>query len=208
MISIVTPWRNHPELLPAYQAAVAGADVVIVDNSAGPCVELIDACFANGWTRRPGAPGLSFAQSNNAGLAYAAGDIVVFLNNDIVAPNSWLAQIQRDVKPGNLYGPALTPRYVDGSPLLYLEGWCIAATRATWEQLGGWDEAYLGGYWEDNDLCFRALQLGLGLRRTTWPVTHLSNTTAKDLPGAYDHSFPNYERFVARVRAARKAVAA
>lgn len=205
MVSIITPWRNHPELLPAYAAAVGTfADVAIVDNSDDENAQLAAACLAHRWTHLPGAPAMSFAESNNYGFRHTRADIVLFLNNDIEAPAGWLAQVERDVKPGGLYGPSRLPYQIDAQQFVYLEGWCLAATRDTWMDLGGWDQAYPGGYWEDTDLCWRALQLGLTLHKTSWPVKHLGNTTAKDTPGAYAHSQPNYERFAARVREARR----
>jgi hypothetical protein len=44
---------------------------------------------------------------------------------------------------------------------------------------GPWDaESYPGPYWEDNDVCFRALQAGVSLIQTTWPIQHKGGRTA------------------------------
>jgi hypothetical protein len=40
-----------------------------------------------------------------------------------------------DVKDGALYGPSLNQQLVGGRWLPYLEGWCVAATRGTWERV-------------------------------------------------------------------------
>src|SRR5690348_8781773 len=32
-IAVITPWLNHPELVPAYEAAVTGARAIIVDQA-------------------------------------------------------------------------------------------------------------------------------------------------------------------------------
>lgn len=44
-----------------------------------------------------------------------------------------------------------------------LSGTCLAFRRATWDQLGGFDDAYFA-YHEDADLCWRARQQGMTLR--------------------------------------------
>jgi GT2 family glycosyltransferase len=191
VISIVTPWKDHPELRADYFAATVGAEVIVVDTSHM-------------------AP-FSFAAACNEGLARANGEIVMFLNNDITATPGWLDAVRRDVKPGALYGVATDIRVVDGQPILYLEGWCIAAAIETWQNLGGWDaETFQRPYWEDVDLSWRATQLGIRLLRRPWLVTHKGggNTTARTTPGAYDASEHNRRAFERKVRAARQAVAA
>lgn len=51
-----------------------------------------------------------------------------------------------------------------GTPVDYVEGWCLMTTRALWERLGGFDEAHLAmAYGEDSDLCLRAKELGFGV---------------------------------------------
>jgi GT2 family glycosyltransferase len=90
---------------------------------------------------------------------------------------------------------------VDGVHIPYVEGWCVAAARTTWQRLAGFDAAtYERPYWEDVDLSFRAMTLGIGLYRSAWQVEHLSNTTSAVTPGAYDASEANRLSFETRVR--------
>lgn len=201
-VSIVTPWRNAPELLADYDAATAGAHVVIVDHLSAPdnAAALRDFCARRGgfYLRDDGA--WNFARLNNRGLRRAVGEVVIFANNDISADGPWLAQATRDCGvPGVLVGPSLLTANVAGRALLYIEGWCIGAHRHTWDSLQGWNEHYTGGYWEDNDLAFRAIQAGYALRRGAWPLRHKSNYTSSATPGAYAHSEANRERFAAEV---------
>jgi hypothetical protein len=67
---------------------------------------------------------------------------------------------------------------------------------------GPWDaHAYPGPYWEDNDLCFRALQAGFSLIQTTWPIQHKGGRTA-GAPARHAASFEaNRATFAARVAA-------
>lgn len=207
-ITIITPWLNHPELIEGYEAAVQGVDeLIIVDN--GSTAETQSALRA--MHARIGDTGAYirndenryFSAANNQGLAHAPGDIVVFLNNDISGDPGWLEQVRVDVEDGYLCGPAADMRVVAGQPLLYIEGWCIAARREVWEALGGWDEELFRlPYWDDVDLCWRARRAGYKLRKTSWSLTHLSNTTSRTTPGAYDGSEVNRQAFELRVREA------
>ena len=189
MISIVTPFMNGLDLLPDYEAATLGARLVLIDN--GSDAETADALQSlppeRGIVIR-NESNLGFAAANNQGYAQADGDIIVFLNSDIAGDPAWLKLVADDVKDGALYGPSVNQQLVYGMWLPYIEGWCIAATRATWDRLayyeegyrrGPWDAAaYPGPYWEDNDLCLRALQLDIALIQTHWPVQHKGGRTA------------------------------
>jgi GT2 family glycosyltransferase len=209
-VSVVTPWRGHPELCAGFARVVAGADeVVIVDNASEPH----DAAEVMLMLRRMGYPARHlmirlpenawFTRACNIGLERASGDVILMLNNDVDAEASQqiIECIRRDVRAGGLYGPSVSRRAVDGITIPYVEGWCVAATRCTWEMLGGWDaESYPRPYWEDVDLSFRASIAGARLYRTKWRVRHLGNTTSMHTPGAYDYSAENRATFEARVR--------
>lgn len=201
-ISIITPWLDASELRSIYERTCTGAEVIVIDNGSQAhhanaikaMVNRLNGRYIRNETNR------KFAAANNQGVAVATGDIVLFLNNDVEAPAGWLKQVERDVKPGNLYGPSKQTR--DTGP--YIEGHCIAATRDTWERLNGWAEDYPGMYWEDNDLCWRASLMGIGLVETHWPVYHYGNYTSKRTNGAYDHSMANYQELVKRIRESAK----
>jgi GT2 family glycosyltransferase len=62
------------------------------------------------------------------------------------------------------------------------------------------DEYYTGLYWEDNDLCLRALTAGYKLVQTILPVWHYNNYTSARLPDAKAHSADNERKFLERVR--------
>lgn len=203
-VSIVTPWHNTPELCGTYAPSVAGAQVVIVDNASQPeAAQLLRTMTDSlGGVYLRNEVNRKFSPANNQGYAYTTGEIVVFLNSDIAAPPVWIEQVRRDVLPDALYGPSLLHRMVDGWVLPYLEGFCIAATRGTWERIGLWPDNLPGLYWDDNIVCFRAMQAGVKLLRTDWPVVHFSNYTSQRTPGAYGESAGNYEIFADMVRRA------
>jgi GT2 family glycosyltransferase len=180
-ITVITPWRDHAELIPDYETAVRGAQVITVDNASGPeaatqiraMTERLNGVYLRNEVNA------GFAGANNQGLAHSTGEIVLFLNNDIVAGPDFLDAVRRDTAEGALVGPAVSRQCVYCLNLVYLEGWCIAGRRSTWHRLRGWDaEAYQQPYWEDCDLCLRAREAGLDLRQATWPVQHKAGKTA------------------------------
>lgn len=199
MITVITPWLNASELIPVYEAGVAGAQVIVIDNGSlsEHAMALQAMCERLGGVYVRNDSNVGFARANNQGLARADGEIVVFMNNDVECRPGWLTQVEHDVQSGALYGPSLLER--GGLP--YIEGWCIAGVLSDWLALGGWDDEYYTGlYWEDNDVCFRAVRRGMTLKRTFWPVWHYGNYTSAKTPGAYDAAAENERRFWARVR--------
>jgi len=67
-----------------------------------------------------GEPGLSGAR--NSGVAVAAGDIVAFLDDDAVADETWLAELDRAFDRANVIGAGgvATPGWVRGTPPSWL----------------------------------------------------------------------------------------
>ncbi len=218
-ISIVTPFMNGLDLLPDFERATLGAQLVIVDNAS-------DEQTAEALRTLPPERGivirnetnLGFAAANNQGYAKADGDIIIFLNSDIAGDPAWLKLVADDVKDGALYGPSLGVQLVYGLRIPYIEGWCIAATRLTWERLtilpprghqhafvsqslrGPWDAlSYPGPYWEDNDLCLRALEQDIALTQTQWPIQHKGGRSAGPLVKHGNTFEANRATFAARV---------
>lgn len=259
-ISIVTPFMNGLDLLSDYEHATLGAELIIVDNGSDPetASALQTLPTERGRVIR-NETNTGFAAANNQGYKEAKGDVIVFLNSDIAGDPVWLKYVTDDVKDGALYGPALAQQLVYGRWLPYLEGWCVAATRATWDKItnalcgaplmlvhgvdddqeltrvhqsirdayadgtqrmltmphgvtteliqlgmpGPWDStSYPGPYWEDNDLCFRALQADISLIQTQWPIQHKGGRTAGSIAQHAATFEANRATFVERVRGA------
>ena len=200
MISIITPWFNHSELCDTYERSHSGAQVIIVDNGSEPehaekikaMVKRMDGVYIRNKDNR------FFSKANNQGFKRATSDVVLFLNNDTQSTPNWWKQVERDVKPGGLYGQSTGIRFVTGRSFPYIEGWCIAATKDTWELIGLWPEDLPGLYWEDNILCLQALQSGVHFYAKNWYVQHISNYTSARTKGAYEHSASNQAEFERR----------
>lgn len=190
-LSIVTPWINHPELLPAYSAAMAQADeVIIIDNGSEPKTAAALQRYAGTRERVTvirNTGNSYFAKANNQGLAVATGDAVLFVNNDVQGDPRWVEAARADLAAagaGVLCGPSIQAQLLYGLRVPYLEGWCVGGSREALAAIGGWDEkAYVLPYWEDNDLCLRWLRQGpaYGLKACAWPLQHIGGQTAGNL---------------------------
>lgn len=202
-ITIITPWHGkRAELERDYFAAVNCVDaehLIVDDHSTPPLPNALR-------TRGPG-----FAATCNTGLFAARTDAVLFLNNDIVArARDWIEPIRELLEPGVLVGADLidSPHgAVDGEPMPYLDGWCVAGMTDDLLELDGFDETFEPpGYYEDNDLSFRARLAGMTLRearQTRHMLEHLRNRTtgnAATNPTIQAVTLRNKARFEARVR--------
>ncbi len=201
-VAIVTPWFNHPELADDYLAAVSVRslqdELIVVDNASDEPVPFAAVRLDDN---------RGFSGGSNAGLHAATTDIVVFLNNDIAATDPlWLERVRAAVQPGVLAGALLRHDLhgaVDGHPLPYLDGWCLAGMRADLLAIGGFDETFdEPAYYSDNDLCLRARADGMTLREVDTGLRHKGGRTSEPGVNAWAHTATrlNRERFQARAR--------
>jgi len=135
-----------------------------------------------------------FAAGCNQGAEAASGDYVLFLNNDTVVSRRWLSLLfaaLREHEEAGAAGPksnralpmqqvAVTLRseadihrfcesFNRSNPFKWAEaaclsGFCLLVRRKTWKMLGGFDENYLIGGYEDVDFSYRLLRAGFALR--------------------------------------------
>lgn len=198
-LTICTPWLNHRELERDYWAALRHepVQVIVIDNGSQPRLP-------NGWRLDEN---VGFHRACNTGLDLARTDAVLFLNNDIraLAPG-WTAPIMDALEDGVLVGAELRndPHgMVDGQPMPYLDGWCLAGMTDDLRDLGGFDESFdEPSYYGDNEICLRARANGMTLREARVPLVHLRNRTSggSDNPAVRKATLANRERFVNRAR--------
>nr|WP_255570517.1 glycosyltransferase family 2 protein [Cohnella sp. CFH 77786] len=135
-----------------------------------------------------------FAAACNQGAAVAAGEQILLLNNDTVVSWRWLSQLlaaMRDDDRVGIVGPksnqVLRMQLVEAAfpseddihrfsesfnrrqPSKWQEacaisGFCMLVRRTVWNSLGGLDEAYGIGGFEDIDFGYQALKAGFALR--------------------------------------------
>jgi GT2 family glycosyltransferase len=201
-ISVVTPWLEHLELADDYFEAVLpeledGDRNIIVDDCSDPPLP-----FAHHFSSER----LGFCGASNVGLAMADTDAVLWLNNDIrrLFPG-WLAPIRDALEPGVLVGTLRFDAHanVDGIPVPYLDGWCLAGMREDLLSLGGFDESLEEpAYYSDNCLCLEARASGLTLREVTVGLHHKESATSRPSvnPEVRRVTLANQVRYQARAR--------
>lgn len=223
-VTVVTPWRDHVELAPAYWSAIdAGGPerVLIVDNaSTPPLYGTVVPKAGDGPASRLDLrleENAGYSRASNVGWRVAARmpdptDAVVFLNNDVALGDpGWLDSIRRELRRGRLVGAELridAHTDVDGRRLAYLDGWCVAAMLPDLVALDGFDEGYEEpSYFGDNDLCLRAKARGMRLVQAETRLRHIGGATRRDLDVATVDAITirNRERFAARARELRAA---
>ncbi|MCI3986673.1 glycosyltransferase [Bacillus vallismortis] len=135
-----------------------------------------------------------FAKACNQGFEAASGDPILFLNNDTVVTSQWLEPLIKllyeDDKIG-MVGPV--SNYVSGAQqvpvdytnvegiedfsrhyclqqrgkskaVLRLVGFCLLVKKKVLDEVGGFDERFKGGSFEDDDLSLRVQQAGYQLK--------------------------------------------
>jgi GT2 family glycosyltransferase/Tfp pilus assembly protein PilF/HPt (histidine-containing phosphotransfer) domain-containing protein len=134
-----------------------------------------------------------FAAGNNQGLAVAAGELFVLLNNDTIVTPGWVEHLAAPLSiPGvgltgpvsnRVSGPQLVPTSYasdeamqqfaaawtqahagETQPSNRLVGFCLLFNRAVLDAIGGLDESFGSGNFEDDDYCIRARLAGFSSR--------------------------------------------
>jgi GT2 family glycosyltransferase len=129
-----------------------------------------------------------FGESVNRGARHATGEILVLLNNDLVAREPLVAELAAPLlSDGQVFGVSgktidwhsqspnhlnmaaewangmMRLTYADSpslAPTMFLQGGCCAVRRAAFLELGGLCHLFAPGYWEDYDLSYLALKAG------------------------------------------------
>ncbi len=174
LVSIIVVTHNDEALIGDCLSALGRMDyrpyeVIVVDNAStdatlkvlsesAPEVKVIANSVGGG-------PG----RGNNQGAAIAGGELLVFLNPDVIVSPEWLTILVRHLSEHPDIGiicpsvlrPGEPPR--DSAMALgeqaSVPGCSMMVSRTAWDSLQGFDESFFL-YWEDTDLCWRAWLLG------------------------------------------------
>lgn len=128
-----------------------------------------------------------FSSTVNKGVRKAKGDIVFLLNTDAYPDKDFLKPLIEDFKNPNVFAVGCLDKSLengktilrgrgigkwekgflvhskgrtDKNNTLWASGGSSAFRKSLWNKLGGMDEIYDPFYWEDIDICYRALKSG------------------------------------------------
>ena len=227
-VSIVIPVYNALEyarqcLESVYRAAVlVPFEVIVVNNGSSSDVA---QWLSTEVQRRVGLRVLSFdhplgfSKAVNEGARKAQGDFLVILNSDAAVTDGWLdgliGAMRTDARIGIVSpvsdhcGPG--PQLVSGSREVSthrglieeprrLFFFCVMIRRELWESLGGLDEIYQLGTYEDDDFCLRARLAGwlLAVDPSVFVFNHASKTFEENRIDHDEWLFRNEKLFLER----------
>jgi GT2 family glycosyltransferase len=120
--SVIIPTGGRPDYLDVAlrsvmpQAGAVGAEVIVVDDGAGPATAAVARRHGAELVVAPPPGGLNRAR--NAGIAAARSELVVLIDDDIAAPAGWLQSLLAGVKSApdaDVFGGPIRAR-LEGRP--------------------------------------------------------------------------------------------
>ncbi|MEA2425877.1 MAG: hypothetical protein QOH13_2287 [Thermoleophilaceae bacterium] len=175
-ISVVVATRNRAERLRALLDSLAGHprhEVVVVDDGSDDDTQAVVAAAGVRGIRLPQS--LGPAAARNRGWREAAGSLIVFSDDDVVAQPGWLqaladahardpeaiVQGRTEPDPREAHRLSAFSRSQEATgPGPWFQTCNIAYPRALLERLGGFDESFPDAMGEDTDLGWRAVEAG------------------------------------------------
>jgi len=138
------------------------------------------------WQARPAAPSLAAAW--NAAVREVRTPLVLLLNDDAFVKPHRVEELLRplveipEIAVTGASGGVLRRNMQHQGPTLsddahYVEGWCMAFAKKTWEELGGFDERYKPLYSEDADFSLKALRAGRKIKIVPGTCTHVGHSS-------------------------------
>ena len=213
VIPVFNKWNFTKSCLNDLSQLPEDHEIIIIDNaSSDETPKEIEKLINDLREKYPSSAGVLYVRNEentfhskacNQGFKIASGENVLFLNNDIrVRSNhvSWTFVLNAACNPDNetdygIVGPTMgqldkglnfvkeANEQLSGNS--YLGGWCIAASKKTWDKLdmgsGPWNEAF-PFYFNDTDLSFRARQKKIPLTVISMPeIVHFGKVSAAQI---------------------------
>lgn len=185
-VSVIIPTYNRPEALQECLRSVQQQtrrpdDIVVVDDASQPAIA---TTHGERIIRQPQNRGV--AEARNAGAAVAAGDILVFIDDDCRAEPTWLETLLAPIEQGQAdftfgcteyiargYRGYFPERLVTNQGGRWPGAANFAVRREAFLTIGGFSDEYLYFHNEDTELAIRLVAKGFSFQRVpTATVIH------------------------------------
>ena len=166
--------------------------LIVVDNKSDLAtkdyLKSVKSILKNNFTLIENSENLGWIKAVNQGFKVSTAPYVCVMNNDVIVSAGWLDNMvevmDKNPKIG-LMNQKWEKESFKGAKGDYVEtdwcrGFCVLIKREVINKIGGFDEAYGFGYWEDNDYSIRAIKAGYicGLALNSF-VEHIKNVNIK-----------------------------
>lgn len=188
-------WDEYTSpLIDSLQMFEPNVRLVVIDNES-----------INAYPRKPyihRTERLSYAQAIMRAKEIAGdSDWTVVLSNDVRCTGPFKHILERTPFE-NIIGP----KQMSNDGYLYIEGWCVCASRNVWRSVGGWDTRFKVSSWEDVDFSVSAVEHGYFIRQVALPFVHLDQRQRFTLINNYwDSEVHNKQLMDTKHRAPRMA---
>lgn len=174
-------------------------EIIIIDNGSSDGSDGV--CAAAGCRVIRNEENVGCARAWNQGIRAARFPLIVIMNNDIIVPPGWLRALvefwQRAgfdlISPAVINGPVCENlpdlaveycRYFAGRRRAGWRGECFLTSRAVYDKVGLFDERFVRGGFEDDDLDIRLRRAGLRSAITgATLIHHFGQITQRALAG-------------------------
>ncbi len=164
--------------------------IILIDNASGDETKKFLECVAASYkdvTLIRNETNLGWVKAVNQGIKISASPYLCIMNNDTVVKTAgWLSKLIDIANISEDIG-LVNPRFEIKSNIAkdepYIEidfcrGYCILIKRTIIDKIGGLDEAYGLGYYDDDDFSIRAIRAGFRcVRANNIVVEHLKDST-------------------------------
>jgi len=197
-VSIITPVWNRADLTYNflnqnlhYLGDYEGAEWIIVNNGSNDGTPGVLKAFENKANVKiiNNDTNIGFGAANNRAAKLSKADVFIFINNDVITSGDYITPIMDTLQrvPNAITGAELLNydtgwNVFDGKIISYIHGWCMAMRADVFYDLGGFDERYTPGDYEDIDICYAATQKDYVLMALNLPLEHMSGQTGRQLP--------------------------
>jgi len=128
-------------------------------------------------------------------------DWTVVLSNDVRCTGPFVKTLE-----ATPFQNVIGPKQMVNNGYVYIEGWCVCASRNVWRSVGGFDTRFKVSSWEDVDFSVSAVERGYFLREVPLPFIHLDQRQRFTLiPNYWDSELHNMQLMDTKHRAPRMA---